>query len=130
MSDGFEQGSSLIDTSDWQAHLDDSVDSVMRRVQSVSDTARASVETEKPKGVPLLPEEDEEKQQKASRPAVSALQRIGGGGAAVGNGDPMLREQQRQTRELTTQTGLLRDVKRVLENKSPTKSPVAVPAFS
>jgi hypothetical protein len=130
VADGFEQGSSLIDTSDWQAHLDDSVDSVMRRVQSVSDTARASVESEKPKGVPLLPEEEEEKPQKASRPAVSALQRIGGGGAAVGNGDPMLREQQRQTRELTTQTGLLRDVKRVLENKTPTKTPVGVPAFS
>ncbi len=33
--------------------------------------------------------------------------------------DPLLREQQRQTRELTTQTGLLRDVKRLLDRPSP-----------
>ena len=39
----------------------------------------------------------------------------------------MLREQQRQTRELTTQTGLLRDVKRAIENK-PTASTTTLSA--
>ena len=56
-------------------------------------------------------------------------QRGGGGGAAYANGDPMLREQQRQTRELTTQTGLLRDVKRALD-RPPSKAPTLTPAFS
>ena len=76
LSEGFTKGSSLIDTSDWQSHLDDT---------------------------------------------------IGGGGGAYSNGDPMLREQQRQTRELTTQTGLLRDVKRAIENK-PTASTTTLSA--
>jgi hypothetical protein len=40
----------------------------------------------------------------------------------------MLREQQRQTRELTTQTGLLRDVKRLLD-RTPTKTAPLTPAF-
>jgi hypothetical protein len=80
------------------------------------------VEPKKPTGAQLnLDDAEEEKPQKTVKNAVSAIQRIGGGGAAYSNGDPMLREQQRQTRELTTQTGLLRDVKRAIENK-PTAS--------
>jgi hypothetical protein len=80
------------------------------------------VEPKKPTGAQLnLDDTEEEKPQKTVKNAVSAIQRIGGGGAAYSNGDPMLREQQRQTRELTTQTGLLRDVKRAIENK-PTAS--------
>ena len=39
----------------------------------------------------------------------------------------MLREQQRQTRELTTQTSLLRDVKQAIENK-PTASTTTLSA--
>ena len=123
-SEGFTKGSGLIDTSDWETQLSDSIGGVMDRVQKVSEQARADVEPKKAIG-PLLNLDDEEgtkdKPEKASKAAVSAIQRIGGGGAAYGGGDPMLREQQRQTRELTTQTGLLRDVKRAIENK-PTAS--------
>ena len=90
----------------------------MDRVQKVSEQAHADVEPKKPNGPQLnLDDEETDKPQKTVKSAVSAIQRIGGGGAAYSNGDPMLREQQRQTRELTTQTGLLRDVKRAIENK-------------
>ena len=118
LSEGFDKGNSLIDTSDWEQHLGDAVGSVMDRVQSVSEQSRKAVEPAKPAGPMIDPEEDASK---GKKPAISAIQRIGGGGAAYGAGDPMLREQQRQTRELTTQTGLLRDVKRAIENK-PTAS--------
>jgi hypothetical protein len=122
LSEGFTKGSGLIDTSDWETQLSDSIGGVMDRVQKVSDQARADVEPKKPSGAPLnLDDAEEDKPQKTVKNAVSAIQRIGGGGAAYSNGDPMLREQQRQTRELTTQTGLLRDVKRAIENK-PTAS--------
>ena len=43
-------------------------------------------------------------------------------------GDPMLREQQRQTRELSTQTGLLRDVKKLLDKPS-VATPTPMPVF-
>ena len=119
---GFEKGSGLIDTGDWQQHLDDTIGGVMDRVQKVSEKAREDVEPKKPTGPQInLDDTEEEKPQKTVKNAVSAIQRIGGGGGAYSNGDPMLREQQRQTRELTTQTGLLRDVKRAIENK-PTAS--------
>ena len=122
LSEGFTKGSGLIDTSDWETQLSDSIGGVMDRVQKVSDQARADVEPKKPTGAQLnLDDAEEEKPQKTVKNAVSAIQRICGGGAAYSNGDPMLREQQRQTRELTTQTGLLRDVKRAIENK-PTAS--------
>lgn len=130
LSEGFTKGSSLIDTSDWESHLDDTIGGVMERVQKVSEKARADVEPKKPTGPQLDLDDDTEKPQKTVKNAVSAIQRIGGGGAAYSNGDPMLREQQRQTRELTTQTGLLRDVKRAIENK-PTASNTALnPVFA
>ena len=128
LSDGFTKGSSLIDTSDWETQLSDSIGGVMDRVQKVSEQARADVEPKKPTGAQLtLDDAEEDKPQKTVKNAVSAIQRIGGGGAAYSNGDPMLREQQRQTRELTTQTGLLRDVKRAIENK-PTASTTTLSA--
>jgi len=69
----------------------------MERVQKVSDQARADVEPKKTTGAQLnLDDTEEEKPQKTMKNAVSAIQRIGGGGAAYSNGDPMLREQQRQ----------------------------------
>ena len=120
LSEGFTKGSSLIDTSDWEANLSDTIGDVMDRVQKVSEKAREGVEPKKPTG-PQLNLDDGEDKSKPVKNAVSAIQRIGGVGAAYSNGDPMLREQQRQTRELTTQTGLLRDVKRAIENK-PTAS--------
>ena len=92
----------------------------MDHVQKVSEKAREDVAPKKPAG-PQLNLDDGEDKSKPVKNAVSAIQRIGGGGGAYSNGDPMLREQQRQTRELTTQTGLLRDVKRAIENK-PTAS--------
>jgi len=59
------------------------------------------------------------------------LQRIGGGGnASYGTGDPILREQKRQTREFTTQTGLLRDVKRAIENKPTASTILSAPVFA
>jgi hypothetical protein len=126
-TDGFDKGNSLIDTSGLEQHLGDTVGSVMDRVQSVSEQSRKAVEPAKPTGPLIDPEEDASK---GKKPAISAIQRVGGGGAAYGAGDPMLREQQRQTRELTTQTGLLRDVKRAIENK-PTASPTALsPVFA
>jgi hypothetical protein len=97
----------------------------MDRVQSVSEQSRKAVEPPKPTGPMIDPEEDASK---GKKPAISAIQRIGGGGAAYGAGDPMLREQQRQTRELSTQTGLLRDVKRLLD-RPPTKTAPLTPAF-
>ena len=121
LSEGFTKGSGLIDTSDWESQLDASIGGVMDRVQKVSEQARADVEQKKPNGPQLNLDDGEDKPQKTVKNAVSAIQRIGGGGAAYSNGDPVLREQQRQTRELTTQTGLLRDVKRAIENK-PTAS--------
>ena len=131
ISDGFDEGNRVIDISGMQSHLDETVDAVMQHAQRVSDQSRVETETKKPPGVPLIIDDEpttEEKLMKESRPSVSAIQRIGGGGAAYSNGDPVLREQQRQTRELTTQTGLLRDVKRAVENNKPTASltPTAV----
>lgn len=98
-----------------ERHLDDAIGSVLQRVQSVSGNARAAVESPKTNRSLDIDEED----QKKTKPAISAIQRIGGGGTAFGAGDPMLREQQRQTRELSTQTGLLRDVRRLLDRPSP-----------
>ena len=100
----------------------------MDRVQKVSDQARADVEPKKATGLQLNLDDGEGKPEKTVKNAVSAIQRIGGGGAAYSNGDPMLREQQRQTRELGTQTGLLRDVKRLLD-RPPAKTPTLTPAF-
>jgi len=67
----------------------------MDRVQKVSEQARADVEPKKPTG-PQLNIDDGEDKPKTVKNAVSAIQRIGGGGAAYSNGDPILREQQRQ----------------------------------
>ena len=114
-SDGFDKGNSLIDTSGLEQHLDDAIGGVMEHVQSVSEQSRAETKPQQPT-VGAFDEELDAKK----KSSVSAIQRIGGGGSAYGSGDPMLREQQRQTRELTTQTGLLRDVKRAIENKKPT----------
>jgi len=125
LSEGFDKGNSLIDTSGLEQHLDDAVGSVMQHAQTVSEESRKAVEPPKPTG-PLLDPEDG----KPAKAAVSAIQRIGGGGAAYGNGDPMLREQQRQTRELTTQTGLLRDVKRAIENKPTASASTLSPVFA
>ena len=131
LSDGFTKGSGLIDTSDWETQLSDSIGGVMDRVQKVSEQARADVEPKKPTGAQLnLDDAEEDKPQKTVKNAVSAIQRIGGGGAAYSNGDPMLREQQRQTRELTTQTGLLRDVKRAIENKPTASTTTLSPVFA
>src|SRR5207302_8290224 len=96
LSEGFDRGSSLIDTSGLQQHLDDSIGSVMERVQNVSQQSREAVETKKPQ-----PGGYDEELDRKTKPAASALQRIGGGGYAQGSGDPVLREQQRQTRELS-----------------------------
>ena len=131
LSDGFTKGSGLIDTTEWQAQLDASVGGVMDRVQKVSEQAREDVEPKQPTGPQLnLDDEETDKPQKTVKSAVSAIQRIGGGGAAYSNGDPMLREQQRQTRELTTQTGLLRDVKRAIENKPTASTTTLSPVFT
>ena len=126
-TDGFDKGNSLIDTSGLEQHLSDAVGGVMDHVQSVSEQSRKSVEPAKPFGPMIDPEEDATK---GKKPAISAIQRIGGGGAAYGAGDPMLREQQRQTRELTTQTVLLRDVKRAVENNKPTASLTSAAVFA
>lgn len=124
-SAGFDKGDSLIDTGDWEQHLDDAIGDVFARVQSVSEQSRADA---KPKP-PTVGGYDEELDAK-KKPSVSALQRIGGGGnASYSSGDPVLREQQRQTRELTTQTGLLRDVKRAIENKPTAGTAAPAPVF-
>ena len=124
LSEGFEKGSGLIDTGDWQQHLDEVIGGVMQRVQTVSEQSREEI---KPR--PITTGYDEELDAK-KKPSVSALQRIGGGGnASYSTGDPILREQQRQTRELTTQTGLLRDVKRAVENKPTTGTAAPAPVF-
>jgi len=122
MSEGFEKGSSFIDTGEWQHHMDDAIDSVLQRVKSVSDKARAET-----KPLPQTSGYDEELDAK-KKPSTSALQKIGGGGrASYSTGDPILREQQRQTRELSTQTGLLRDVKRLLDKPTaPAQTPTPV----
>jgi hypothetical protein len=123
LSDGFDQGSSLIDTSGLEQQLDDAVGSVMDRVQIVAQQSREAVEPKQENGVLLDPEDG-----RPTKPSVAAIQRVGGGGAAYGAGDPMLREQQRQTKELATQTGLLRDVKRLLD-RSPSPKPILTPVF-
>ncbi len=127
LSAGFDKGNSLIETSDWEQHLGDAVASVMSRVQIVSQQSLDATKPTKPSGPLLDPEEDTNKGKKS---AISAIQRIGGGGAAYSNGDPMLREQQRQTRELTTQSGLLRDVKRAIENKPTAGNATLSPVFA
>jgi hypothetical protein len=119
---GFDRGSSLIDTSGLEQHLSEAVGSVMEHAQVISQQSREAVAPPKVNGLLLDPEEGKQKF------AISAIQRIGGGGAAYGAGDPMLREQQRQTRELSTQTGLLRDVKRLLDRPSSNPVPLT-PAF-
>lgn len=124
LSEGFDKGNTLIDTSEWQQHMEDAIDGVMQHVQSVSEQSRAET---KPR--PPTNGYDEELDAK-KKPSVSTLQRIGGGGnASYSTGDPVLREQQRQTRELTTQTGLLRDVKRAIENKATTGTALPTPVF-
>jgi len=125
LSDGFEKGSALIDTGDWQQHLDEVIGGVMQRVQTVSEKARAET---KPR--PITTGAYDEELDAKKKPSVSTLQRIGGGGnASYSTGDPILREQQRQTRELSTQTGLLRDVKRAIENKPTTGTAMPAPVF-
>ena len=124
-SAGFDKGSALIDTSGWQQHLNETIGGVMQRVQSVSEQSRADAQPRQPNVGGYDEELDAKK-----KPSTSTLQRIGGGGAAYGGGDPVLREQQRQTRELTTQTGLLRDVKRAIENKPAASAAMPAPAFS
>jgi hypothetical protein len=124
LSEGFDKGHSLIDTSGLEQHLDDSIGAVMDHAQIISQQSREAVEP-KPSGGPAVDMEDGG-QKKAS---VSAIQRIGGGGSAYGGtADPMLREQQRQTKELNTQTGLLRDVKRLLD-RSPSPKTALTPVF-
>lgn len=130
LSEGFTKGSGLIDTSDWESHLDDTIGGVMNRVQQVSEKARQDVKAKPPAGPQINLDDGEDKPQKTMKNAVSAIQRIGGGGAAYSNGDPMLREQQRQTRELTTQTGLLRDLKRAIENKPTASANTLSPVFA
>ena len=116
---------SLIDTGAWQQHLDELIGGVMQHVQEVSEKSREETKP-RPQNVGAYDEELDAKK----KPSVSALQRIGGGGnASYGTGDPILREQQRQTRELSTQTGLLRDVKRAIENKPTASSAVPAPVF-
>ena len=124
-SEGYDKGNSLIDTSDWQQHMESAIDGVMERVQSVSEQSRADTKPRK-ENVGAYDEELDAKK----KPVTSALQKIGGGGrAGYSTGDPMLREQQRQTRELSTQTGLLRDVKRAIENKPTASTAVPTPVF-
>ena len=130
LTDGFAKGSSLIDTRDWESHLDDTIGGVMNRVQKVSEKAREDVKPKQPTGPQLNLDDGEDKPQKTAKNAISSIQRIGGGGAAYSNGDPMLKEQQRQTRELTTQTGLLRDVKRAIENKPTASTTTLSPVFA
>ncbi len=75
LSAGFDKGNSLIDTSDWEQHLGDAVDSVMDRVQIVSQQSLDATQPTKPSGPLLDPEEDTNKGKKS---AISAIQRIGG----------------------------------------------------
>ena len=125
MKEGFEKGNSLIDTGDWQQHLDELIGGVMQHVQEVSEKSREETKP-RPQNVGAYDEELDAKK----KPSVSALQRIGGGGnASYGTGDPILREQQRQTRELTAQTGLLRDVKRAIESKPTASAATPTPVF-
>jgi hypothetical protein len=125
LSAGFEKGSGLIDTGDWQQHLDEVIGGVFARVQQVSEKSR---EEAKPR--PITTGAYDEELDAKKKPSVSALQRIGGGGnASYSTGDPILREQQRQTRELTTQTSLLRDVKRAIENKPTASTAALTPVF-
>ena len=81
-SEGYDKGSSLIDTGDWQQHLDEAIGGVMSRVQSVSEQSRADVEPKKSTGAQVNLDDEEEKKQK-TRSAVSAIQRIGGGGGVA-----------------------------------------------
>jgi hypothetical protein len=53
---------------------------VMSRVQSVSEQSRADVEPKKAAGLRL---DDEEEKKQKTRSAVSAIQRIGGGGGVA-----------------------------------------------
>jgi hypothetical protein len=125
LSDGFEKGSGLIDTGEWQQHLDEVIGGVFARVQQVSEKSR---EEAKPR--PINTDSYDEELDAKKKPVTSSLQKIGGGGGAYGSGDPILREQQRQTRELTTQTGLLRDVKRAIENKPTARTGTLSPVFA
>jgi hypothetical protein len=110
LGEGFDKGNTLIDTSEWQQHMEDAIGDVMHHVKDVSDKSRAEIKPREGTGA-YDAELDAKK-----KPSVSTLQRIGGGGrASYSTGDPILREQQRQTRELTTQTGLLKDVKKLLD---------------
>jgi hypothetical protein len=124
LGEGFDKGNTAIDTSEWQQHMEDAIDGVMARVQSVSDKSRAEAKPRQENTGAYDEELDAKK-----KPSVSALQKIGGGGrASYSTGDPMLREQQRQTRELSTQTGLLRDVKKLLDKPS-VAPPPPMPVF-
>jgi hypothetical protein len=97
-SEGYDKGRSLIDTGDWQQHLESTIDGVMSRVQSVSEKARADVEPKKPTGAQVNLDDEEEKKQK-TRSAVSAIQRIGGGGG-VARHDPDAADRRKQLRLL------------------------------
>ena len=55
----------------------------MDRVQKVSEKAREDVEPKKAAG-PQINLDEEEKPQKTVKNAVSAIQRIGGGGGEIG----------------------------------------------
>src|SRR5439155_7755887 len=73
LSEGFDKGNSLIDTSEWQKQMEDAIDSVMQRVQSVSEKSRADVQPRK-ENVGAYDEDLDAKK----KPATSALQKIGG----------------------------------------------------
>jgi hypothetical protein len=97
-SEGYDKGSGLIDTGDWQQHLDEAIGGVMNRVQKVSEKAREDVEPKKPTGAQIHLDDEEEKKQK-TRHAVSAIQRIGGGGG-VARHDPDAADRRKQLRLL------------------------------
>ena len=93
-SEGYDKGQSLIDTSDWQQHLDETIDGVMARVQSVSEQSRADTKPRK-ENIGAFDEDLDAKK----KPSTSALQRIGGGGG-VARHDPDAADRRKQLRLL------------------------------
>jgi hypothetical protein len=93
-SEGYDKGHSLIDTSDWQQHLDEAIGGVMQRVQSVSEQSRADTKPRKESAGAFDEGLDTKK-----KPVASALQRIGGGGG-VARHDPDAADRRKQLRLL------------------------------
>jgi hypothetical protein len=125
-SKGFKSGSGLIDTSEWQAHMDAAIGGVMANAEKAGETARAGVK-EKPKTGVLA--EDDSKKKKGVAFADND-RRLGLGGRAYYNpfADPEKKAKDDQRKSFDKLTTTVTDLTKELQ-KRPERIVAVVPKF-